>query len=176
MKQVIGLMMGCLMTSAVLAQPGLPVVKGYAWHQSTAGGAKPSAIAGENNTTKTNTLLTGKLFVFLEAKKAQNILPFRIWIDGKPYRVQNTPLPSTPFVKQYEDGGILKGDTLVPATRNAVMQVEVLSPITQVTIPPVEDVSKNARPGAIVVEYYWRAKRYAYTISEIKILEAVRLQ
>ena len=164
------------MAGVAFGQPGLPVVKGYAYHQSTAGGAKPSAVAGENDTIEKRTLLSGKLFIFLEFKKTQNILPFRIWIDGKPYRVQNTPVGSLPFVRRYEDAGLMKTDTLVPSTPNRVTQVGAGTPISQLTIPPVDGLSKIARPGSIVVEYYWRAKRYAYTISEIKILEAVRLQ
>ena len=41
-----------------------------------------------------------------------------------------------------------------------------------VAYAPKEDLEN----GKIVVEYYWRARRYSYTIPEIKMLPAVRLQ
>lgn len=154
-----------------------PVVKGIAWHQPSARGAKPSAVAGEKgNVNKTN-FSQGNLYIYLEHKNGQRILPFRVWINGQPYRVNNKTISKTPVVRERPGVGISSEyDTLVAATRNGLVQIEPAAPVKNLSVPRSRGVADAPGAGTIVVEYYWRAKTYAFTIQEIKMLEAVRLQ
>ena len=162
----------------VIAQPGTPVVKGHAWHQPSIQGAKPSQRAGEaGNTPARPPISSGTLYLYLEFRNAQNILPFRLWIDGKPYRVSNELKQEKPVVRQRVDvADITHSDTMVAATNNQVMQVTAEASISKISIPPLEEAKTNGVNGKVVVEYYWKARRYAYTFPEIKMIEAVRLQ
>lgn len=137
-----------------------PVVKGHAWHQKTVSGVKPS---GNNNPP----VSTGNFFIYLEYKKGQNILPFRVWVNGKPYRVTNEIKNDNPVTREK--------DTLVAPTTHQVVQVYPEALINEILLKPLQGVQTAADKGKIVVEYYWRAKRYAYTFREIKMLEAARL-
>lgn len=171
MKKAFTFLIGCLVCGLVVAQP---VVKGHAWKQQSAGGAKPSAIAGEPGNKAARTAAgSGTLHIFLEFKKAQNIVPYRIWIDGKPYRVTNDMKPGGSVIWQTEGSA---NDTLVAPTKNQIVLVTAVAPITRLTLPALDGVSANATNEKIVVEYYWKARRYAYTIPEIKMLPTVRLQ
>jgi hypothetical protein len=175
MKKAFTFLFGCLVCGLVVAQP---VVKGHAWKQQSARGAKPSVVAGEaGNAAARAAAGPGNLYIFLEFKNAQNIAPYRIWIDGKPFRVANEMKPGGPVIRQTASAGSgFDNDTLVAPTKNQIVQVSAVAPVTKLTLPPLDIVSKNAVNGKIVVEYYWKARRYAYTIPEIKMLPTVRLQ
>jgi hypothetical protein len=171
MKKAFTFLIGCLVCGLVVAQP---VVKGHAWKQQSARGAKPSAVAGESGNKAARTAAgSGTLHIFLEFKQAQNIVPYRIWIDGKPYRVTNDMKPGGSVIWQTEGSA---NDTLVAPTKNQIVLVTAVAPITKLTLPALDGVSANATNEKIVVEYYWKARRYAYTIPEIKMLPTVRLQ
>lgn len=171
MKKAFTFLIGCLVCGLVVAQP---VVKGHAWKQQSARGAKPSAVAGESGNKAARTAAgSGTLHIFLEFKQAQNIVPYRIWIDGKPYRVTNDMKPGGSVIWQTEGSA---NDTLVAPTKNQIVLVTAIAPITRLTLPALNGVSANATNEKIVVEYYWKARRYAYTIPEIKMLPTVRLQ
>jgi hypothetical protein len=178
MKKAIYLLACFIVPAMAQAQPGTPVKEGFAWLQHTARGAKPSAVAAEaGKADNKRPLSPGRYFIYLEHKNGQRILPFRIWINGQPYRVNNTTIDKTPVVRERPDLGTGSVyDTLVAARRNKLVQVEAAAPIKNLTIPHAAGLSATPHPDKIVVEYYWRAKTYAYTIHEIKILEAVRLQ
>jgi hypothetical protein len=177
MKKLINLFAVLIMPAFVLAQLLPPVTKGIAWQQATARGAKPSAVAGESGNANKSAISPAKLFIYLEHKNGQRILPFRVWINGQPYRVNNKPVSKTPVVRERPGVGTSSDyDTLVAATSNRLVQVEVGAPIKNISIPLSQGVPANGDTDKIVVEYYWRAKTYALTIPEIKILEAVRLQ
>jgi len=175
MKKAFYLLVCCLVGGLVSAQP---VVKGHAWKEQTASGVKSSVVAGETGNKPARALAgRGTLYLFLEFKNAQNILPYRIWIDGKPYRVTNEIKPGGSVIRQTESvGSGFDYDTLVAPTKNQVMQVSAVAPLTKLTLPPLDAVSADAADGKIVVEYYWKARRYAYTLPEIKMLRTVRLQ
>lgn len=178
MKGAIYLLVCFLIPVLMRAQGGTPVIKGYAFLQSTAGGAKPTVVAGEaGNTGSTPTRSSGRYYIYLESKNGQNILPFRIWINGTPRRVTNELMQNTPVTKVRPDvAPTTQYDTLVAATSNKVMLVNPAATIRQMTITPLPGVKAASEEGKVVVEYYWKARRYAYTIPDIKILEAVRLQ
>ena len=176
MNKTIGLILCCVVSILVSAQP---VVKGYAWKEQSARGAKPAAVAGEaGNAAARPAIGSGNLFVFIEFKPGQNILPYRIWIDGKPYRLIYELQHPGPVIRQTAavGGSGYDNDTLVATTSNQVMEITAESPLTKLTIPTTDAAKANAVTGTIVVEYYWRARRYAYTFPEIKMLRAVRLQ
>jgi hypothetical protein len=174
MKKALTLLIGCLVCGLVVAQP---VVKGHAWKQQSARGAKPSAVAGEaGNKAARAAAGSGTLHIFLEFKPAQNIVPYRIWIDGKPYRVASDRKTGSVIWENASAGSGSENDTLVAPTKNQIVQVTAVAPLTKLTLPALDAVSANATNGKIVVEYYWKARRYAYTIPEIKMLPAVRLQ
>ena len=174
MKKAINLLIGCLCCGLVVAQP---VVKGHAWKQQSARGAKPSAVAGETANKNARLAGSGTLHTFLEFKPLQNIVPYRIWIDGKPYRVTSERKPGGSVIWQNASGQPgEENDTLVAPTKNQIMQVTAMAPVTKLSLPTPDEVSANASNGKIVVEYYWKARRYAYTIPEIKMLAPVRLQ
>ena len=171
MKKAFTLFIGCLVGGFVAAQP---VVKGYAWKQQSARGAKPTAVAGESGSKAAGAAAgSGTLHIFLEYKQAQNIVPYRIWIDGKPYRVTNDMKPGGSVIFQTEPD---RSDTLVAPTKNQIVQVTAVAPVTKLILAALDGVSANAANGKIVVEYYWKARRYAYTIPEIKMLPTIRLQ
>jgi hypothetical protein len=177
MKKMIYLFAVLMVPAFVLAQPGTPVIKGIAWQQSTAGGAKPSAVAGERGNANSAAVYPSRLFIYLEHKNGQRLLPFRIWINGQPYRVNNKPVSKSPVVRERPGVGTSSAyDTLVAATRNGLVQIEAGAPIKNISIPLSQGVPAHPDAGKIVVEYYWKAKTYALTIPEIKVLEAVRLQ
>jgi hypothetical protein len=178
MKKSIYLLVCFIAPVLIMGQTGTPVIKGYAWLQSTARGAKPTAVASEaGNTGSTPTRSSGRYYLYLESRNGQNILPFRIWINGVPHRVTNEIMTNTPVTKSRPDvTGITQYDTLVAATKHKVTLVNPAATIRELTITPLPGVKAASEQGKVVVEYYWKAKRYAYTIPEIKILEAVRLQ
>ncbi len=175
MKKAFTFLIGCLVCGLVVAQP---VVKGHAWKQQSARGAKPSAVAGETGNKAARAAAgSGTLHIFLEYKQAQNIVPYRIWIDGKPYRVTNDMKPGGSVIRENSSAGSgSENDTLVAPTKNQIVQVTAVALLTKLTLPALDGVSANATNGKIVVEYYWKARRYAYTIPEIKMLPTVRLQ
>lgn len=169
----------CLLIVLLAPAFGLaqPVVKGYAWSQATARGAKPTAVAGESGNANKRLISPAKLSLYIEYKNGQRILPFRIWINGQPFRVNNHPVSKTPVVRERPGIGTSTDyDTLVTATSNKVMQIEAAAPVKNISIPLSKGVPAKPDAEKIWVEYYWRAKTYAYAIPEIKMLEAVRLQ
>jgi hypothetical protein len=177
MKGAIYLLVCFLIPVLMVAQAGTPVIKGYAFLQSTARGAKPTAVAGETRNTTSKPVASGRYYIYLESRNGQNILPFRIWINGTPQRVTNETMQNTPVTKVRPDvAAITQYDTLVAATSNKVTLVNPAATIRELTITPLPGVKVASEEGKVVVEYYWKARRYAYTIPEIKILEAVRLQ
>ena len=176
MKKLVGVLI-VFVPVLILAQPGTPVIKGIAWHQTTAAGVKPSATAGQAGNVNRSFLLPNKLFIYLEHKNGQRILPFRVWINGRPYRVNNKPVSKTPVVRERPGVGTSTDyDTLVAATKNGLVQVEAAASIKNISIPLSKGVPATPNAKEIVVEYYWRAKTYSFTIQEIKMLEAARLQ
>jgi hypothetical protein len=169
----------CLLIVLLAPAFGLaqPVVKGYAWSQTTARGAKPSAVAGESGNANKSVIAPGKLSIYIEHKNGQRILPFRVWINGQPYRVNNNMVSKTPVVRERPGVGTSSDyDTLVAATSNKVIHIEAAAPVKNISIPLSKGVPRKPDGNKIWVEYYWRAKTYAYAIPEIKMLEAVRLQ
>lgn len=178
MKKGIGLLVFCVAAVTVRAQDNSPVTAAYAYNQPVLRGARPAAIAGEQGAIRRNRApLPGKLYVYFEYDPAQNIVPYRIWINGKPHRLSYERITSTPVV--ISRPGVVagsKGDTLVPATSNKLLHIIPGAELAKLTIPPLKAATENASPGNLVLEYYWRAGRYSHTINEIKILEAVPLQ
>jgi hypothetical protein len=175
MKTFICVLTGCILSIMVTAQA---VVKGHAWREQTVRGARPTPVAGETGNRSARTAGSGNLYIYIEYKKAQNIVPFRIWIDGKPYRLTYSKQQNTPVLRKTvsADGVGYDNETLVPRTANPVMKISPVQMLTQLTLPEPEAAKEDLENGKIVVEYYWRARRYAFTIPEIKMLPAVRLQ
>jgi hypothetical protein len=174
MKKLIYILIVFIIPLAALAQP---VVNGIAWHQASARGAKPSAVAGENGAVNKPVLSAGKFFIYLEHKKGQRILPFRVWINGQPYRVNSKLLAKGPVVRERPGVGDRSDyDTLVKATNLSLVEIQPATPVKSISIPRSQGVADTPDAAQIVVEYYWRAKTYAWIIREIKMLEAVRLQ
>ena len=166
-------------TSGMLtAQNSEPVFAGYAYRQPVLGGAKITTVAVEDGTEKQLIPSNkGNLFIYLEYKKSQFIVPYRIWIAGQPFRVEYQKLPVTPIVLNNAGIGFnTNTDTLVKKTSNKIIQVSPSAALSGLVLKPVPGVEENAVPGKIVVEYYWRAKRYCYIIGDIKNLEPIPLQ
>ena len=110
-------------------------------------------------------------FIYFEAKPGENLAPYQIWIDGKPFKA-TTEIVSSPVIMQRSHPG--EGpDTLVRKTSNAVMRILQGE---ELKVKADSKVLKHMKGSKIVVEYTRKGKRCFYQIKEFKKLPPQVLQ
>jgi len=172
MKNLLCVVLLAVLGRDVMAQNKKPIIAGYAClRESTPGVSPKGAIDEKGNEAKRAKHSAGSYYVYVEYKKNQMIQPFRVWLYGKPYHVKNQKISHTPVIIQQQATGIsAQADTVVAKTINGVMQI----------IPDGEWINKKPAAAATsentLIEYYWKGKRYTYTIKEIKKLSPAVLQ
>jgi len=152
-----------------------PVVKGYAYQRVTFPGTRTTGISEETGAETQRTVKEKITWsVFLEHKPSVTIKPTLIWLRGTPYRVTYEKVNQNKVVvSRTTMNDRLTYDTLVKVTHNTIIS---MLPSMQSRISKTSAVSKKINNKNAVVEYYFKGKKYYYTIPVIKKLEPLALQ
>jgi hypothetical protein len=158
-----------------VAQLKSPIVNGHAYQRASLPGTIPKGVANEDGSQSDRPIkpmITH--FVYLEIKPSQNIKPATIWIRGKSYNLETEKITSVPVVLERQGiGEKTLSDTLVKKTENNVFRIY---PRGTLFTKASSAISKKINKQNIVIEYYWKGKKYYYTISNIKNLQPLALQ
>lgn len=158
-----------------IAQLKSPVLNGYAYQRASLPGTIPKGVTNEDGSQAdrpVKPMITH--FVYLEIKPTQNIKPATIWIRGKSYKLETEKITSIPVVLERQGiGEKTLSDTLVKKTANNVFRIY---PKGTLVTKASSAISKKINKQNVVIEYFWKAKKYYYTISDIKNLQPLALQ
>jgi hypothetical protein len=155
--------------SAILAQP---VVKIYAYSQTTNGGMKPSDVVGENG-EKIKAEIKSPVSYLLYFTYSGSV-PVKItgaWINQKAYNIKAESIKKTP-VTIPENNAIenSKTITLVPKTTNKVLQLSLASGMDN----PGSlsgDRKKAVKESELVITYTVNGKKYYKAVKKITVLK-----
>ena len=149
-----------------------PIAKGYAYLRESMPGIVPRTVDEKGNEIIREDKPIASYELFLEYKKGNNIKPVKLWINGVPYRVRTETIKSTPILYKRETvGNNFESDTLVQKTSYGVLR---LLPDGELNPAPM---TKQTNSGnKLLVEYYWKGKKYSYTIKDIRKLTPLILQ
>lgn len=158
-----------------IAQSKSPIVNGYAYQRASLPGTIPRGVTNEDGSQADRPIkpmITH--FVYLEIKTSQNIKPTTIWIRGKNYNLETEKITTVPLVLDRQGiGDKTLSDTLVKKTANNVFRIY---PKGTLVTKASSTISKKINKQNIVIEYYWKSKKYYYTIRAIKNLQPLALQ
>jgi hypothetical protein len=163
------LLIALICCSAMFAQPA---VKIYAYSQVTTGGMKPSDVVTENGEKiKAESKSPLSYLLYFTYSGSAPVKITGIWINQKAYNVKTGVIKKTP-VTIPENNAIenSKNITLVPKTKNKVLQLELASPITD----PVSlsgDKKKAVKESELVITYTVNGKKYYKAVKKITILK-----
>jgi len=148
-----------------------PIIKVYAYSQTTLKGAKPGGVVEEGGTEiKTLPAKNINYYFYIEYRPKEKFSITTLWISGKPFRAKVDSIQKTPV--EIISEGESKKLMLVPATKNKVL---LLIPTAEKNNPRKFSASLKTlvSKNELVIVYRWKSKIYYYTIPKIKILKPV---
>ena len=161
-----------ILSIAAISQAKLPIVKGYAYLRESLPGIVPKTVDEKGNEIIHENKPIATYELFLEYKKGNTIKPVKLWINGVPYRLRSEAITATPILYKRETvGNNFETDTLVKKTTYQVMRL-----LSDGELNPAPMTRQKDSGNKLVVEYYWKAKKYSYTIKDIRKLTPLILQ
>ncbi|MGB8193901.1 MAG: hypothetical protein WCF67_18355 [Chitinophagaceae bacterium] len=172
MKNIGYTVLSCLMIYGCTAQKNAPGI--YAYKQPVLQGVRPVVIADEKGKGQEQVMKPSiSYLIYVESSNA-NMQVKKVWIKNVPYSVTTYPVQQTPVVMKNTAIMSANADTLVQATSNKVLQIQ-LGPAEQ----PVQlgaSLQKKISGNELVMHCVINGKDFYYTVPAIKNLPPLALQ
>lgn len=156
-----------LISSLLVANGQSGILNYYAWKQAGATVGIKQTEVSENNEVVTRSPRSVPAYrIFLDMNKRAPVKVDLIWVGGKAYRaVENKQVSNAIIYKTSGLGTSVKIDTLAPRTSMMRKEIGVGAAVKQSVIFP-----QGFNEQDFVISYWWKGKRYFYTLRNFKDL------
>ena len=154
-----------LMLSLLTFSQTSPLIKVYAYAQSTLPGIKPGVSTNEKLRQPARENVN--YYFYAEYLNNENFTAITLWVKGNPYLVKTDSIKHSPVETTGNDS---KKITLVPVTSNKLL---LLQPGSILNSKPTASLQKMMKKAELVITYRWKGKIKYYPVYKIKMLEVV---
>lgn len=163
-KQIILMLaLSCSYLQIIKAQGKTPMVKLYAYQHELVQATEQVIAKVGDSSFKNASVPTSEYRVYMEMVSAWPMVVKRVWLLGKEFNAYAS-LIRTPVLwdKTVRVIGEPAADTLVPFTKNPVVEIRMNGPVRRKKPVVVPEAASNE----LVIEFFFRGKRYLKSVKK----------